>query len=73
MAGGGRMHTSLGLVKNSFTRAELLAISAVTNMGAMAYCSDCAALGGAQVVFARGTVGGTPATDWVTVGTLLAI
>lgn len=59
--GGGRMHIECGLVRNGFTRAELLAINANSVMGALAFCSDCT--GGAQWVYARGS----GAADWVTV------
>lgn len=59
--GGGFMHMQLGLIRSSFTRAELLAINANSVLGSIAFCSDCT--GGAQLVYARGL---SP-TDWVTV------
>lgn len=59
--GGGFMHMQLGLIRSSFTRAELLAINANSVLGSIAFCSDCT--GGAQLVYARGL---SPA-DWVTV------
>lgn len=59
--GGGLMHLQVGLVRNSFTRAELLAIPANQVVGAYAFCSDCT--GGPQLVYAAG--GG--AADWRTV------
>lgn len=65
--GGGRMHVELGLIRGGFTRAELLAISANTVLGSLAFCTDCT--GGAQWVYARG--GG--AGDWVTVDGQAAI
>jgi hypothetical protein len=65
--GGGLMHLQMGLLRNSFTRAELLAISALSQKGALAYCSDCT--GGAQWVYARGNSSG----DWVTVDGQAAI
>lgn len=64
---GGMQHSRMGLIFNSFTRTQLLAISAASNPGALAYCSDCA--GGAQWVFAKGPA----ATDWVTVNGQTAI
>ncbi|MDR6580773.1 hypothetical protein [Pseudomonas extremaustralis] len=60
-------HLRAGLFFNSFTRAQLLALSAASQIGALAYCSDCT--GGAQWVYARG-VG---AQDWVTVAGNTAI
>ena len=59
--GGGLMHMQFGLIRTSFTRAELLSINANSVLGSIAFCSDCT--GGAQLVYARG---GSP-TDWVTV------
>lgn len=64
---GGMQHLRAGLFFNSFTRAQLLAINAVSNTGALAFCSDCT--GGAQWVFAKGPA----ATDWVTVNGQTAI
>lgn len=58
---GGMQHLRAGLYFNSFTRAQLLALSAASNTGALAFCSDCT--GGAQWVYARGI----NAQDWVTV------
>lgn len=63
----GMQHMRMGLIFNSFTRAQLLAISASSNIGALAFCSDCT--GGAQWVFAKGS----SATDWVTVDGKTAI
>lgn len=57
----GMQHMRMGLIFNSFTRAQLLAISAATIPGALAFCPDCT--GGAQWVYARGLTSG----DWVTV------
>lgn len=63
----GMQHMRMGLIFNSFTRTQLLAISAASNTGALAFCSDCT--GGAQWVFAKGPA----ATDWVTVNGQTAI
>ncbi|MFL1478505.1 hypothetical protein [Pseudomonas grimontii] len=64
---GGMQHLRAGLFFNSFTRAQLLALSAASQIGALAYCSDCT--GGAQWVYAKG-----PASqDWVTVAGNTAI
>jgi hypothetical protein len=52
-SGGGRMHMLTGLIRNSFTRAELAAFSAASHPGAFAYCSDCT--GGAQLAYSNGT------------------
>jgi hypothetical protein len=67
--GGGFMNLQVGLLHTGFTRAELVAINANAVLGAIAFCTDCAAVGGAQLVYARG---GNPA-DWVTVDGKLAI
>jgi len=64
---GGMQHMRMGLIFNSFTRTQLLAISASSNIGALAFCSDCT--GGAQWVFANGS----SATDWLTVSGKTAI
>ncbi|WP_454843417.1 hypothetical protein [Pseudomonas gorinensis] len=64
---GGMQHLRAGLYFNSFTRAQLLAISAASNFGALAFCSDCT--GGAQWVYAKGV----NAQDWVTVAGNTAI
>lgn len=63
----GMQHMRMGLIFNSFTRTQLLAISAASNTGALAFCSDCT--GGAQWVWARGF----SAQDWVTVAGNTAI
>jgi hypothetical protein len=65
----GSMNLQIGLLKTGFTRAQLLALGANSLIGAVAFCTDCAATGGAQLVYARG---GSP-TDWVTVDGKLAI
>lgn len=64
---GGMQHLRAGLYFNSFTRAQLLAISAASNFGALAFCSDCT--GGAQWVYAKGS---SP-TDWATIDGKTAI
>ncbi|MGU9835182.1 hypothetical protein ACU685_19695 [Pseudomonas sp. LF195] len=63
----GMQHLRAGLYFNSFTRAQLLALSAASNTGALAFCSDCT--GGAQWVYAKGPA----AQDWVTVAGNTAI
>lgn len=65
--GGGFMHLQTGMIRSSFTRAELLAIAANSVAGSMAFCTDCT--GGAQWVYARGTF----PTDWVTIDGKTAI
>lgn len=63
----GLMNMETGLIRSSFTRAQLLAIAANQVLGAIAFCTDCT--GGAQLVYARGT---SP-TDWATVDGKTAI
>ena len=65
----GSMHLLVGLIRGNFTRAQLLALPANSLLGSIAFCTDCAAVGGAQLVYARG---GYP-NDWVTVDGKLAI
>lgn len=61
------MNMQFGLIQNSFTRAQLLAIAANSVIGSFAFCSDCT--GGAQLVYAKGS----SSTDWVTVDGKTAI
>lgn len=64
---GGYMNLQVGLLRSSYTRAQLLSMNANALIGSLAFCSDCT--GGAQWVYARGS----GVTDWVTVDGKLAI